>query len=440
MLELSPYQEVGVDFLINTKRAILGDDVGLGKTAQALVASTTVPGPVLVITRKSLVPSWLYEISRWCPHPARVLTTQSSLSFHGFNYVVTNYEVVTRRLPELLGLFQCVIVDEAMAIKNRKAQRTKALHKLPRDVPYVWLLTGTLAENGWHEIWSLLHCIRPDVFRSYWSFIDQFFNWGYNYFGGREIYGLKNPRAFAQAIQPYILRRTKELLNLPPLTSEIIYVPMDKYQQHLYEEIRKNFFAVVDTEKVVTAPTVLAQLTRLRQVTCSPALVGGQDKSAKTDTLIELLKDLTADHKVLVFTTFAEYVKLLLPKLQKFGAVALTGDMSTTARGEAVNKFQNDPSTRVFIGTIQAAGVGLNLQEADTVIFLNKSWVPGENAVQAVGRAYRRGQTKPVSVYSLVMPDSVDEYIEDVLARKLKAVNAVEYIIRHMKGGKFDVA
>jgi len=432
---LDPYQRVGVRFLTDAGRAILADDVGLGKTAQAIRAAMEVDGQhVLVIAKKSLLHNWTVEIRRWAGADAFVFTTQNTLPYSLPWFTVTNYEVVVRRLEELRACpFDVLIVDEAAAIKNRKAQRSRAVHKLARDIPYVWLLTATPAPNSPDEIWSLLHCIRPEIYTSYWNFVEKHCDYDTNFFGGTEIHGLKDPDAFAEELVPLMLRRDKSLLNLPPVTWETVWVNLEGEQRRIYQDLRQKFLAVLDEERVVTAPSVLAQLTRLRQVTCSPALVGGPDESAKTEVLLDLLEDLTASHKVLVFTTFAEYVKLLLPRLGPFGAVSITGDTPAPARAEAVRKLNEDPGTRVFIGTIQAAGEGLNLQAADVVIFLNKSWVPSENEIQAVGRAHRRGQDKPVHVISLTAVRTVDEYIEEVLQAKKQATEAVEHLAERLR-------
>lgn len=440
---LDPYQRVGVRFLADAGKAILGDDVGLGKTAQAIRAAMEVEAKrVLVITKKSLIYNWVREINKWVvstpvallsPPSIFVPTTQNTLDYSA-GWWVTNYETVIKRPFEMRAFKPDVlIVDEATAIKNRKAQRTKTIWALAKTVKYVFLLTATPMQNSPDEIWSLLHCLYPEQFSSYWQFVERYLDWGYNFFGGREIYGVKNPAEFTEMLAPIMLRRDKSLLKLPPISYETIYVDLSDEQHRIYKDIRYRFLTVLDEERIVTAPSVLAQITRLRQVVCSPALIGGKDSSAKTEALIELLEDLTPNHKVLVFTTFADYVKLLLPKLEPFGVVSITGDTSTEARAKAVEKFNEDSKTRVFIGTIQAAGEGLNLQAADVVIFLNKSWVPAENEIQAIGRAHRRGQTKPVHVINIVAARTIDEYIEEVLQQKLSTTDVVNHIAERLK-------
>lgn len=432
---LDPYQRVGVRFLVDARRAILADDVGLGKTAQSIRAALEVEGKhVLVVVKKSLIYNWIVGIKDWANEDTFVLTTRNTLPHPLPRFVVTNYEVVVRRLEELRAQdFDVLIVDEAAAIKNRKAQRSKAMHRIAKDVPYVWLLTATPAQNSPDEIWSLLHCLYPERYSSYWRFVERHCKYEHNFFGGIDIYGVKDPKALAEELAPIMLRRDKSILNLPPLTFETVWVNLEGEQRRIYRDLRTKFLTVLDNERIVTAPSVVAQITRLRQVVCTPALIGGPDESAKTDALLELLEDLTPNHKVLVFTTFAEYVRNLLPKLQDFGVVSITGADSMTARAEAVQRFTSDPGRRVFIGTVQAAGEGLNLQVADVVIFMDKSWVPDENEIQAIGRAHRRGQKNPVHVISITAARTIDEYIEEVLKQKKTTTEAVRHIAQRLR-------
>jgi SNF2 family DNA or RNA helicase len=431
---LEPYQRVGVRFLADAKRAILADDVGLGKTAQVIRAAMEVNAErVLVVTRKTLVYNAQREILRWAAANSFVLTTKSK-ELPQRHWVVTNYETVVRRLGELLRQpWDVLILDEAAYVKNRQAERTKAVFKLAQKVPYVWPVTATPTPNGVWELWSLLHIVRPEKYTSFWRFVEQYCYTEPNFFGGRSFLpGIKNEHLFQKEIAPIMLRRTKEVLNLPPVSYETVYVSLTQEQARIYKQLKSSFLAEVGDSYVV-APTVLAQLTRLRQVLCSPALIGGRDESGKTETLLELLEDLTAQHKVLVFTTFAEYARLLEPRLRAFGGVCITGQASQAERLKAVDTFQTDPKCRVLVGTIGAMGEGLNLQAADIVIFANKDWVPSNNLVQAVGRAHRRGQDKPVHVISLVVPDTVDEYTEVVLERKLQTNEAFELIVRRLR-------
>lgn len=438
---LDPYQRVGVKFLATAGSAVLGDDLGLGKTAQAIRACLEVGARrVLVVTKKSLLTQWEREIGRWTavgeskvvlpPNFGVARLTAASKTIPNTPWVVTNYEAVVRHVDRLMPAgFDAMIVDEATAIKNRKAQRTKVIHKLARVIPHRLLLTGTPIHNRPDELWSLLHAVAPDTFTSYWRWVEEHCQTWRNPWGGVDILGVKDRHRLSQVLYPYLLRRTKSLLNLPPISHETVSVELTAEQRRVYRELRTLLMSHLGDEHIVVTPTVLSQLTRLRQVCCTPALIGGKDASTKTEALVDLLEEYAPHHKVLVFTTFAEYVRLLLPALRQWNPAHITGDLSTSRRDAEVHRFSEDPTCRILLGTITAMGEGLNLQAADVVVFLNREWVPAWNE-QAVGRAYRRGQTKPVHIINLVCRNTVEEHVEKLLSAKAEVVREVDLAAR----------
>lgn len=438
---LSPYQRVGAKFLATAGRAILADDMGLGKTAQAVRACEEVGARrVLVVCPKSLLYNWEAEIGRWGGDGSVGLLLSSDAAVPEGRYIVTNYEAAAKHVDALLEAgFEALIVDEATRIKNRKTARTRTVWRLAEAIRYVWLLTGTPIHNQPGELWSLLHSLSPDYYSSYWRFVERYCvvedtGWG------RQIVGVKDLDGLARELGPRMLRRTKELLHLPPLSFETVRVRLGGEQARIYRELETKLISEVSDGNIIVTPSVLSQLTRLRQVACTPALIGGPDEAAKTETLLELLEDLAERHKVLVFTTFAQYVEWLFRRndFLFYKAVRITGEDGDKDRWEAVRQFQEDPECRVLIGTIGAMGEGLNLQAADVVIFLNKDWVPATNE-QAVARAYRRGQEKPVHVISLEAANTVDQHVEALLARKkgvISQVEAAEAVLKSLLKGR----
>ncbi|MGD9643998.1 MAG: DEAD/DEAH box helicase, partial [Elusimicrobiales bacterium] len=419
---LDPYQRVGVKFLAEAKRALLADPPGVGKSAQAIRAACEVGARrVLVVTRKSLIHNWERQLDLWLPPGSRV------------EFEVTNYEQVVRRLDELAKRkFDVLIVDESAAVKNRKAKRSQAVAKLARKVPYVWLLTGTPVLNRPDELWMQLHILYPDRYRSYWRFVERYCTLEHNpWSGGWKVVGL-NPvmaKALSEELSTVLLRRPRSVINLPDITREVVYVRLSGQQERIYREMERDFVASVSETEEVYAPSVVAQLVRLRQITCTPALIGGPDSSAKTEALLDLVESYAPDYKLLVFTNFARYVENLAPKLSGFGAVTVTGSMTAAQRAAAVRRFNEDPGCRVLLGTIGAVGEGLNLQGADVVVFLDKPWVPVA-VEQAEARAHRRGREAPVHVVTLVAAGTVDEYVEEVLAGKEKLVREFDVVAR----------
>jgi SNF2 family DNA or RNA helicase len=353
--------------------------------------------------------------------------------------VITNYEAVVRKLEVLQDIpWSVVIIDEAQAFKNRRARRTKAVFALRRKIPHVWLITATPIMNRPEELWSLLHIIKPKQYSSYWRFINEHCNTIQNLWGGTEVIGIRDPAGLEQELAPLILRRNKKLLNLPPLTQETIYLEMSGEQKRIYKQLERDFIVRLDDEgeKFLSAPDILAQLIRLRQIACNPALVGGPDSSIKDAALLNLLDNLAGDYKVLVFTTFAGYVKHLWPKLQRYFPASIYGDMNIEDRWRNAATFQTDPACRVLLGTIGAMSKGLNLQAADVVILLDQDWVPASMEIQAIGRAHRRGQEKPVHAINLVCQGTVDEYIhQTILPKKREVIRAITQLMRGQKEG-----
>lgn len=422
---LDPYQRVGARFLALAGKAILADCPGVGKSAQAITAACEVGAKkILVVTEKSLIYNWEQQFRLWMP-PDYEATRE-----------ITNYEQVAIHLSKFLHKKPDVlIVDESTQVKNRKAKRSQAIYKLAQTVPYVWLLTGSPVLNRPDELWMPLHIVDPQRFRSYWRFVETYCLVEHNpWSGGVKPVGL-NPamsKALSAELATVLLRRSKDVIALPPITRETIFVELAGVQKSMYESMLNEFFVILDNSKIVHAPSVVAQLVRLRQITCSPALVGGPDVSAKTDALLEIVENYAPDYKILIFTLFVPYADLLASKLSKFNAVKITGGVPLKQRNQAKDAFNNDPQCRVLVGTIGAMGKGHNIQAGDIVIHADKAWVP-DIVEQAESRAHRRGRTDPVHVISLVASGTIDEHVEAVLENKYRIKREVDAVTMLVK-------
>lgn len=428
---IDPYQRVGVKFLASAKRAILADEVGIGKSAQAIRASHEVgASSVLVVTKKSIINGWRNtQIPSW--------GIDNSIT-----WTVTNYEQIVLHPEEYKpNNYDVIIIDEAHYIRNRpkrnrekktmKGKRTQAIWDLTRNAEYVWLLTGTPMLNNPQELWSLLHCVDPKRYSSYWRFVEEYCEMGINTWTGNKKPGkLRQDRKqqMAEELAPVLLSRSKKILGLRPESYEDIAVDMTPEQRKLYNEIETKCLAVIG-DNVVFTPVVVAQLTRLRQILCSPALLGGKDSSGKTEVLLDLIESYADDHKILVFSSFAKYVDNLHTKLKSYKAVKIHGGVTGKKRTEAEDTFIHDPKCRVLLGTIGAMSDGMNLQVADVVIFVDKEWVP-KNIEQAIGRSQRRGQTNPVHVISLFHPYTVDEHVQSILREKEEMLTEAEFVLQ----------
>lgn len=441
---LAPEQVYGKEFLKQRKRVLLCDDVGVGKTPQAVVAaSETDSERILFATKKSLMFQATEEIARWTADTFTEYTVDSK-ELTTARFTVTNYNALLSR-PILSTIkWDTVIIDEATAIKNRNAKRSKAFKQLTKNVPNVYLLTGTPIHNRPDELWHLLHVLNPKYFSSYWRFVFSHCYVEQNYWGAKEITGIKDSEGLAKVLEPYMLRRTNEVLNLPMLTSETIKVRMGNQQRKAYKDMEATCMTMLEAEStngvLVVSPNVLSQLMRLRQIACSTAMLGGRDYSAKADALEDLLDIHAEYHKFIIFSNFRGFINILADRLQKYNPAIVMGGMKESQVADEVrNKFINDDGCRIMLCTIDAAGEGLNLQVADRVVFADLPWVP-KSITQCVGRARRRGQDKPVHVYRLITDGTVDEYMDEVLTHKdemiaeLEAVNAVIQLMR--KGGR----
>jgi SWI/SNF-related matrix-associated actin-dependent regulator 1 of chromatin subfamily A len=430
---IDPYQRVGVKFLVTAKRALLADAPGIGKSAQAIRAVCEAgANNVLIVAKKSLIYNWHQQVRLWATH--------------SFTCDITNYEQILSQDKYFKQKYNILIIDEATAVKNRYAKRTKALTKLARKIPYVWLLTGTPILNRPDELWSLLHIIDPKQFNSYWTFVNRYCATEFNYWANREKpVGIKPGMAevLAQDLSTVMLRRERNVIDLPPITFETVYVQLEGIQEKLYRSMEKDFFVYLESvDELCHAASVGAQLVRLQQLNCSPALVGGPDQSAKDAALLDIVTEYAENHKLLVFTTFVPYANMLCQKLAAYKPVLITGATSLKSRQSAVDMFNANPECRVMIGTIGAIGEGMNIQAADMVVFINKPWVPAI-VDQAISRAHRRGQKKPVHVISLHAVGTIDDYIESVLSSKEAVISEFDIIARMMadykKGGVADV-
>lgn len=427
MPTLSPYQVEGAEWLASKRRAILADRVGLGKTAQAISACDRLGcRRVLVVAPKTLLHNWAREIGLWSEGDVHILTTRNDLK-PGARWTVTNYEVVVRR-PLFNTRWDALVVDEAHRIKNRKAQRTRAIFRLARRVPVVFLLTGTPLLNRPDELWPLLHAVDPETFRSYWRWVDRHCLQETVVAGGRpvatKVVGVIDEEALRRELSAYMLMRDASVIDLPPRLEEVLRVELSPRQRRQYEQMRQLYVADLGDE-VLVAQNALTRLLRLQQLALDPRLVGGSVRGAKTDAILEFIED-HPDEKILVFSTFKGFVRLLGEELQArgIGSVAITGDHTPPQRQAAADRFQTDEAVRVLLGTYDAMSEGLNLQAADIVIHANKPWVPSL-IEQAEARALRRGRSRPVTAVSVVADRTVDAYIEEVLATKLLFVDVV---------------
>ena len=445
-ITLRPYQLHGVAWLQylrqNNLAGILADDMGLGKTAQALAhlllekEQGRLDLPALVVLPTSLVFNWQAESARMAPD-LRVLTLQGPkraddfAKMHQFDMVLTTFPLLWRDVRALAAQpFHLLILDEAQSVKNaagrsaRAVRRIKARHRL--------CLTGTPLENHLGELWAQFDFLMPGFLGDSRSFHRLWRK-------PIEVNG-ETARAhlLAQRVRPFILRRRKEdvATELKPLTEIIHRVQLQGQQRDLYESVR----VAADTQvRRLLARThfkgaqisILDALLKLRQVCCDPYLVKGTKmpatmERAKLELLITLLPVLVKEgRRILVFSQFTEMLTLIEPELDALQLpwLALTGRTPPAKRGALVAQFQAK-AVPIFLVSLKAGGLGLNLTAADTVIHVDPWWNPAVEQ-QATARAHRIGQDQPVFVYKLVVQGSIEDRMLELQARKSALVDGV---------------
>ncbi|MDX2033337.1 MAG: SNF2-related protein [Blastocatellia bacterium] len=443
--ELRPYQKAGFDWLHFLREARFGgclaDDMGTGKTIQTLCFLQSLKESYaarnerrrrkeprsahLLIVPRSLVTNWQREAAKFASelrildfaHTDRAAETGE---FDQYDVVLTTYGILLREIERLREYeFDTVILDEAQAIKNPVSESAKAARQLA--CRHRLTLTGTPVENNTLELWSQFAFLNPGLLGSADYFREEFMG---------PIERQKDEgttRTLKRLVYPFILRRTKDqvALDLPPRTEKILWGEMEPAQRALYIETRDKYRALllklIEEGGVRQARfRILEGLLRLRQICNHPRLVRPTHKggSAKMEALLDTLKTAQAEgHKTLVFSQFVQMLKLVEKELRKARIPYAYLDGSTTNRQARVDQFQNDEGIRVFLLSLKAGGVGLNLTAADYVVHVDPWWNPAVE-MQASDRAHRIGQDKPVFVYKLMMRDSVEEKILQLQDRK----------------------
>ena len=450
--ELRDYQREGFLFLLRRSEAGLGaclaDDMGLGETVQALalLLHRRKHGPALVVAPTSVCRNWEDETRKFAPtlsikrlgEDDRASCVDSAKSG---DVVIASYGLLASE-EELLAsrTWGTVIYDEAHALKNATTRRWSAARALKADATVA--LTGTPVENHAGELHALFDLLVPGMLGSRPSF-DRAIGTAIAE-GDREAAAL-----LRQLVRPFVLRRTKAqvLTELPPKTEVLHVVSASAEHLAFYEAVRRRALEKMAAAKQAGGAAaararmdLLAEILRLRRAAIDPRLVGGDDAppGAKIDALAELVTELRAEgRRALVFSQFLEVLDLARAKLEEMGVECrrLDGSMSAAARADEIAAFQSG-SGDVFLVSLKAGGVGLNLTAADFVILLDPWWNPAVED-QAAGRAHRIGQERPVTVARIVTEHTIEE---KVLALHAKKRRLFEDVVADADGtGMLDV-
>ena len=420
--ELRDYQLEGFHWLGRLAHwgvgGCLADDMGLGKTLQSLavVLDLATEGPSLVVAPTSVATNWKAEVKKFTPTlnlkilgPGDRKKTIAELG--PFDLLITTYTLLQQETELLTEVpWQTVILDEAQAIKNAATKRSKAAMEL--KARFKLITTGTPIENHLGELWNLLHFINPGLLGTLQSFNERFAI-------PIERYQDRNARIkLKKLIQPFILRRIKAdvLDELPPRTEVTLEVEMSEEERHFYEALRQNALDILEGNKERKGRhlQILTEIMKLRQACCNPRLIDSNTSiaSSKMKVFADVVDELLGGrHKALVFSQFIGHLKIIREHLDAKGISYqyLDGSTSSKMRQKGVEDFQAGKGD-LFLISLKAGGLGLNLTAADYVIHMDPWWNPAIED-QASDRAHRIGQTRPVTVYRLVSKDSIEEKI-----------------------------
>jgi hypothetical protein len=439
---LRDYQREGLGWMEFLRRfsfgGCLADDMGVGKTAQVLALlearrakrTASEPGmPSLIVVPRSLIFNWKQEAQRFTPQ-LRVLDYtglgRDGHSLSDYDLILTTYGTLRRDAVHLKDVeFDYVVLDEAQAIKNAATEAAKAVRLLRGN--HRLALSGTPVENHLGELWSLFEFLNPGML------------------GKASVFKLtggagRNPDEetrllLTHALRPFILRRTKAQVapELPAKTEQTIYCELESSQRRLYDELRQHYrdslLQRIKNEGLAKSKImVLEALLRLRQAACHPGLIDPKrvkEKSAKLDTLLEQLREvLDEGHKALVFSQFTSLLAIVRDRLDTEGVIYEYLDGSTRDRQARVERFQNDANCGLFLISLKAGGLGLNLTAAEYVFLLDPWWNPAVEA-QAIDRAHRIGQARQVFAYRLIARDTVEEKVLELQKSKRDLAAAI---------------
>ena len=442
---LRSYQKAGYNWFHFLKNyhfgGCLADDMGLGKTIQTLALlqknkedaeAAGTKSTSLLIMPTSLIYNWINEAKRFTPQLRMMVHTgmfryKSPEVFANYDVVVTTYGI-SRIDIELLKsfFFDYAILDESQNIKNPSSKSFQSVRLLKSR--FKLILSGTPVENSVNDLWTQMSFINPGLLGSQQYFVNEFVTPIEKKKDEEKAHKLQT------LIKPFVLRRTKEQVakELPPKTENLFYCQMSQEQAEVYEKVKSEYRnellqGLEDGTYVQSQIQVLQGLTKLRQIANHPSMIDEayEGDSGKFENVVHTLASvLEAGHKVLIFSSFVKQLTIYKNYLEEQKIKFTYLDGATQNRGDVVQRFQEDDKTKVFLISIKAGGVGLNLTEADYVFILDPWWNPAIEQ-QAIDRTHRIGQTKNIFIYKFITKDTVEEKILALQQRKLSVARAL---------------
>ncbi|HTM65159.1 MAG TPA: SNF2-related protein [Flavipsychrobacter sp.] len=434
---LRPYQQAGFQWLTFLNEAgwggILADDMGLGKTVQTLAylqyyKNQNEDARFLVVCPTTLMYNWENEIKKFTPNMTHFIhhgpkRTASAKTFNSYDIIITTYGTMRSDIKMFNNFqFDYAVLDESQAIKNPQSQVAKA--SLLLNAKHRLALSGTPVQNNTFDLYAQMNFLNPGLLGSREFFMNEFAT-PIDKFQEDEV-----KQQLRKLTYPFMLRRTKEQVakDLPEKTETILFCEMRKEQRKIYDAYRNSYkdriLGMIDERGIERSQMhILQGLTKLRQICDSPAILNEEEKfenhSIKLDELVREITENVGNHKALIFSQFLGMLALIRKELErmKIPYAYFDGSTSTGDREKAVQKFQNNEDCRVFLISLKAGGIGLNLTAADYVYIVDPWWNPAVEQ-QAIDRTHRIGQTKNIFAYRLICKETIEEKMLILQERK----------------------
>jgi SNF2 family DNA or RNA helicase len=454
---LHPHQAEHVPWLLERCHGMLAWDMGVGKTATLIRAwELSQKGPLLVFCLNTAKENWRREIENfaldqdWRPRVVVAGTfAKVGRAAKTADVVIVNYEkVLTIDWPPFLRSrkWGVLVLDEAHKLKNPEAQTTKAIYGKPKShapsiidsAEYIWLATGTPMPNHPGELYSHSVALWPECIQykdrtmNRWEFETTYCETEQTQFG-LKIIGGRNLKQLRESLMPVVSVLKRNILKLPPLNISTWALSGDQGTKKIMipgmlGTLEKRYGTFRDIDKF-DSKTLDAYLECIKSALEPLPTVRRETAQLKAVFVAALVaEEIEAGHgeKTVIFAIHREAIRTLEESFKKFGigTAVIHGDVPERFRQSIIDRFQNDPSCKIFIGQLNVAGSSINLQSAAKVIFVEMSWTPGDNE-QAMGRVYRMGQTQPVFVRFVYLPDSVDEAVTRANRRKMAIISEV---------------
>ena len=403
---LRPYQLKGVHFLLRQNSCLLADEMGLGKTVQVAVAlSLLIPksksGRALIVVPASLRINWEKEIEKWAPKlSVRRLHGDIRERFANYalpiNVLIASYEQIRQDALSLSNMahFDVVVLDEAQKIKNIQSETSLAVRMLQRDRS--WALTGTPIENSVDDLFAIYRFVNLGLLNQ-----------------------AMNKVEIHRSMKPYFMRRYKNnvLAEMPPIILQDIPIELSPQQQNTYINVWNNRYELIKkTERRISSADVLSVITKLKQI-CNYDIESGE--SSKIEALKLIIDNLSGkEDKLIVFSQYVETLKQISRSLKgKIAYEIYHGGLSENVRNRIITRFRDDAGPKVLLMSLKAGGVGLNLQEASSVLLFDRWWNPAVEE-QAINRAHRFNRKRILHAFRFTVVDSIEEKIVNILDEK----------------------